>query len=240
MSNMQEAIKLISGRAPTPEQVNRVKAIAHELDIPNNDALMPILIMLDQYHGVFSELPKKMREASDTVAKNAADRSVEVVNLAVARAVSALGPKVGDAIVKVAKDINQVDRVKWIGGVVLLVALVFTVLGWLTHATGYSSGFETGKSAGYKAAADEKAMAAWANTDQGRLAYELAQAGSLETLANCSARGWRLSKGGCYPQSYMEGKDEKVSGWSVGKSANVTPARKINTSWLDYIFGGSA
>lgn len=237
MNDMQAAIKLISGRAPTPEQVNRVKAIAHELDIPHNDALMPILIMLDQYHGVFAELPKKMRDASDTVANDAANRSVEVVNLAVARAVSELGPKVGDAIIKVARDINQVDRVKWIGGVVLLVALVFTTLGWLTHATGYANGFETGKAAGYKTAADEKAMVAWANSDQGRLAYELAQAGSLETLAGCNGRGWKLLKGKCSPQPYKEDEKVMVAGWSVGKSAGGTPARQINVSWLKSIFG---
>lgn len=239
MADVRKAIGLISGGEPTPQQVQRVQAIAHSLDIANNDPMLPILVALDQYHGVFAELPKKMRDTSDTVAKDAASRSVEVVNLAVARAVSELGPKVGDAIIKVARDINQVDRIKWIGGVVLLVALVFTALGWLTHATGYSSGFETGKAAGYKAAEDEKAMVAWANTDQGRLAYELAQSGSLEMLAHCNGRGWKLSKGVCTPMPYAEGKEQFVANWKVGKSAGGTPARQINVSWLKSIFGSA-
>lgn len=240
MSNMRQAIKLISGGEPTHEQVNRVKAIAHELDIPGNDALMPILIMLDQYHGVFSELPDKMNKAAGNAAQNAADQSTTAVNNAVAKAVMSLGPQVGAAIVNVANDINKVDKVKWISGAVVLVALVFTALGWLTHATGYSNGFETGKAAGYKAAADEKAMVAWANTDQGRLAYELAQAGSLETLAGCNGRGWKLLKGKCSPQPYQEDEKTMVAGWLVGKSAGGTPARQINVSWLKSIFGSAA
>lgn len=237
MSDIRSGMKSISGNEPTPAQIARVIGIAHDFDIPKNDAMFPIMVMMDQYHGVFSELPEKMKKAASDAARNAADQSTAAVNAAVAKAVTNLGPQVGAAIVKVAKDINQVDRVKWIGGVVLLVALVFTALGWLTHATGYSSGFETGKAAGYKAAADEKAMVAWANTDQGRLAYELAQAGSLETLAGCNGRGWKLLKGKCSPQPYKEDEKVMVAGWSVGKSAGGTPARQINVSWLKSIFG---
>ncbi|MDH6186967.1 hypothetical protein [Polaromonas sp. CG_23.6] len=132
------------------------------------------------------------------------------------------------------------DQVKWIGAVVLGVALAFAGTAWLTHTSGYSSGFETGKAAGYQAAADEKAMAAWANTDQGRLAYELAQAGSVEKLAHCNGKGWELEKGTCYPYPVVEDKKSMVYGWPVGKSARGTPSRKINVSWFDSLFGSDA
>lgn len=241
MSDLKKIMKTISGNEPTPEQINRVMSIALDMDISKTDPMLPVLVMLDQYHGVFSELPKKMREASDTVAQGAASRSVEVVNLAVAQAVSKLGPKVGDAILKVAKDINQIDKMKWVGLLALTIAIVFSIFGWISHTTGFSSGFETGKAAGYKAASNEASMAAWANTEQGRLAYELAQAGNLEMLANCNGRGWRLSKNICSPLPYKDAKDEAmVAGWSVGKSASGAPVRKINVSWVDFIFGDAA
>lgn len=235
MSDMRQAIKLIGGVEPTPQQMQRVQAIAHSLGIPNNDAMMPILIALDCYHGAFSTLPAQAQAAADTAAKGAADRSTAAVNEAVARAVTNLGPQVGTAIVNVAKDINQVDKAKWICGVVVVVGLVFSLLGWLTHASGYASGFETGKAQTYQDVKDEKAAAAWANTPQGRLAFQLAQEGSIEVLAHCNGKGWKLSKGSCYPYPYLEGKSEMMSGWSVGKAANGNPSR--NVSWWGRLTG---
>ena len=227
MSDIPKAIKLIGGVETTPEQLRRVQAIAHSLDIPANDAMMPILVMLDTYHGIFSALPEKVLKAANAAAINAAAQSTEAVNTAVAQAVSNLGPKVGEAVVKVANDMNRVNKVKWIGGVVLGVALLLTAFAGFTHQTGYSSGFETGRAAGYKAAADEKAMAAWANTVQGRLAYELAQAGDLEMLAYCNRKGWQLEKGVCYPYGVMENQRLMAYGWMVGKSAKGVPARQM-------------
>ena len=227
MSDIPKAIRLIGGVEPTLEQLRHVQAIAHSLDIPANDAMMPILLMLDTYHGVFSALPEKVLKAANAAAINAAAQSTEAVNTAVAQAVSNLGPKVGEAVVKVANDMNRVNKVKWIGGVVLGVALLLTAFGGFTHQTGYSSGFETGRAAGYKVAADEKAMAAWANTVQGRLAYELAQAGNLEKLAYCDGKGWQLEKGVCYPYGVMEDQKIMAYGWVVGKSAKGVPARQM-------------
>jgi len=240
VSDTRAAIRLIAGVEPTPEQVRRVQAIAHSLDIPASDAMMPILIMLDTYHGAFSALPQKALNAAKAAAENATAQSTLAINTAVAQAVKDLGPEVGAAVVKVASDINHVNKAKWIGGVVLGVALLLTAFGRFTHQAGYSSGFETGRAAGYKAAADEKAMAAWANTDQGRLAYELAQAGNLEKLAHCDGKGWELEKGMCYPFSVMENQKNMTYGWSVGKSAKGAPARKTNVSWFDYLFGSAA
>jgi hypothetical protein len=184
--------------------------------------------MMDQYHGVFSELPEKMRTVADEVANALAGDTKDKVNNAVVDAIRQMGPQIDAALNDHAKALNQVDRAKWIGGVVLLVALVFTVFGWIAHTAGYSSGFETGNAAGHKAAENEKAMAAWANTNQGRLAYDLAMAGSLEMLANCNGRGWKLEKGACNPYPYLEGNVNMITAWFVGKSAGGAPARKIN------------
>lgn len=235
MSDIRQAIKLIGGVEPTPQQMQRVQAIAHSLGIPNNDAMMPILIALDCYHGAFNELPAKAQAAADASAKVAADRSAAAVNESVARAVTQLGPKVGDAIVRVANDIKQVDKIKWIGGAISSVAMVVGVFGWITHESGYSSGFEMGKAQAYQDAKDEKAAAAWANTAQGKMAYQLAQTGSLDELANCTGEGWRIFKNDegnwmCYPFMFPKTVDGKTGeyahGWSVAKSARGAPARK--------------
>jgi len=228
MIDIRKGMKSISGNEPTKEQIARITGIAHDFDIPKNDAMFPIMVMMDQYHGVFSELPEKMRTVADEVANAVASDTKDKVTNAVVDAIRKMGPKIDAALHDHAKALNQVDRAKWIGGVVLLVALVFTVFGWITYTVGYSSGFETGNTDGHKAAENEKAMAAWANTNQGRLAYELAMAGSLEMLANCNGSGWKLEEGVCTPYSHKEGEKTMLTTWFVGKSAGGAPARKIN------------
>jgi hypothetical protein len=237
VSDLRQAIKLIGGVEPTPQQMQRVQAIAHSLGIPNNDAMMPILIALDCYHGAFNEMPAKAQAAADAIAKSTVNKTTTELDGAMAKAITNMGPRVGDAIIKVANDINQVDKAKWIGGVMVVVGLLFSFLGWITHASGYSSGFETGKAQAYQDVKDEKAAAAWANTPQGMLAFQLAQAGSVEMLAHCNGTGWELSKGTCYPQPVAEGKTRKIYGWSVGQTATGNRARKISLSWWDHLVG---
>lgn len=70
MSNIREAIRLISGKEPTQEQVQRVQAIAHSCGFSASDAMMPILIALDSYHAAFSELPARAQQAADSIAEN--------------------------------------------------------------------------------------------------------------------------------------------------------------------------
>ena len=235
MGDIRNGMKTISGHEPTAAQIARVTSIAHDFDIPKNDALFPLFVALDQYHGVFSELPEKMRLAADAVAKEAAENTKHQVNLGLVAAIHKMGPQIGDALVDHAKALNQVDRAKWVGGAVVVVVAAFAAFGWITHATGYSSGFEVGQAAGHAAAADEKAMAAWANTQQGRMAYELAKNGTLEMVGNCNGRGWKLSQGLCTPKSYTEGKKVFITQWEVGPSASRAPTRKFKMSWWDYL-----
>ena len=235
MSDIRNGMKTISGNEPTAAQIARVTSIAHDFDIPKNDALFPLFVALDQYHGVFSELPEKMRLAADAVAKEAAENTKHQVNLGLVAAIHKMGPQIGYALVDHAKALNQVDRAKWVGGAVVVVVAAFAAFGWITHATGYSSGFEVGQAAGHAAAADEKAMAAWANTPQGRMAYELAKNGTLEMVGNCNGRGWELSQGLCTPKSYTEGKKVFITQWEVGPSASRAPTRKFKMSWWDYL-----
>ena len=235
MNDIKPAMKLIGGVEPTPQQVQRVQAIAHSLGIASNDPMLPILIALDAYHGAFSSLPAKAQTAANVAATGAAEQSKAAVNEAIAKAILNLSPQVGKAIDKVAHEVAGVGKVKWIGGVAMIAVLALTLSGWFVHATGYASGFDGGKAEGYKQAADEKAAAAWANTPQGMLAYQLAQAGSLEPLAHCNGKGWKLSKGICSPQSVTEGEDQMVYGWRVGQAAVGNPARKMNVSWWEHL-----
>lgn len=78
MSDLRSGMKSISGNDPTPERIARITGIAHDFDIPKNDAMFPILVMLDQYHGAFSELPNKVNDAVNNSVK-AAERAANLV-----------------------------------------------------------------------------------------------------------------------------------------------------------------
>ena len=211
MGDIRNGMKTISGHEPTAAQIARVTSIAHDFDIPKNDALFPLFVALDQYHGVFSELPEKMRLAADAVAKEAAENTKHQVNLGLVAAIHKMGPQIGDALVDHAKALSQVDRAKWIGGMVVVVVMVLTAFGWLVHESGKDSGYQAGFGRGYTEAKDEKAAAAWANTPEGKLAYRFAQTGSIASLAKCDKPGWYIEKGVCYVKQTSEG----IYGWRL-------------------------
>ena len=211
MSNIGAVSKLITGTEPTTEQVQRVQAIAHSLNIPSNDAMMPILIALEQYHGVFSILPSKMQTAANIAAQNAAAQSATAINQAVAKAVTNLGPQVGAAIVKVANEYEYANKIEWIAGVIIVTCVVLAGFGLWMHNIGVDSGFGLG----YNQAKDEVAAAAWANTREGLVAYKLARAvggeDNLLHLLKCDNPGWEHKKNICYPFAAKDG----TYGWRL-------------------------
>ncbi|HTP49076.1 MAG TPA: hypothetical protein VMK42_00135 [Anaeromyxobacteraceae bacterium] len=74
-------------------------------------------------------------------------------------------------------------------------------------------GFLLGGDYRLAAAQDENAAASWANTSDGRLAYQLAQGGDLKNLARCRGQGWTVEDGVCIPYATREG---KTYGWHLG------------------------
>lgn len=54
MADLREAMRLITGGDVSQERVQRVMAIAHALDIPQTDAMLPILVALDSYQATLS------------------------------------------------------------------------------------------------------------------------------------------------------------------------------------------
>ena len=63
----------------------------------------------------------------------------------------------------------------------------------------------------------------------------LAKNGTLEVVANCSGRGWKLSNGICWPLPYTEDQQQRVRGWQALKSSEDVPTRKLKISWWDYL-----
>lgn len=227
MADVHKAISLISGGEPTPHQVQRVQAIAHALDIPNSDPMLPILVALDQYHSVFSELPEKMKKAADAVAKEAAENTKYQVNLGLVAAIHNMGPQIGKALTEHAKALTHVDRAKWIGGTVILSLLAITIAFWSGHSAGHDSGkaeAATGAAwmttpagqAALEAYQKNPGVAEWANSKAAKAAFALSKT-DLVALAECNKPGWKKenkpdSSVLCVP--YAKSKNE-LYGWRI-------------------------
>jgi hypothetical protein len=126
VSDIGQAIKQITGKEPTPEQVHRIQAIAHSLDIRNDDPMLPILAILDIYHGAFSSLPANVAKACDEVAERSAKNASDQAQAKMNSAVALLVPTVEKAVAKAAKD--TVDRIQ-IGQSLFTIFLGLTALG---------------------------------------------------------------------------------------------------------------
>jgi hypothetical protein len=109
---------------------------------------------------------------------------------------------------QVAHDVAGRDRTQWLIGSFIAAAVILGGWGLLMNRMGYNEGVGVG----YSEAKDEKAAAAWANTPQGKQAYELAKSTDIDALANCSRPGWHIKKGVCI---VGQTSDKETYGWSV-------------------------
>lgn len=142
MANIREGMKLIGGTEPTPEQIHRIQAIAHSLDIPANDAMFPILVALDSYHGVFSRLPdevaKKNRKSAADSADHAAAQAQSKVNAAVADLIPSISGQLADAAGRAVRQAQAGKSMVTVWGAMGLVGLVFSI-GYFSGARELSS-----------------------------------------------------------------------------------------------------
>ena len=131
MPDLKAAMKLIAGREPTPEELHRIMAIAHSLDIPVHDAMFPILVELDTYHGIFSRLPgeiaRKTQKSAEDAAQKAAVLAQSKVNAAVADLIPSISGQLADAAGAAVRQAQVGRSMITIWGAMGLVGLVFSV-----------------------------------------------------------------------------------------------------------------
>ena len=198
-------MKSISGNDPTPEQIARVIGIAHNFDIPKNDAMFPIMVMMDQYHGVFSELPDKINKAVNNSVKSAERAADLIVNDAskkvqtiVAGSLEPLASAAFDKGVKQYIDLldseaTSAARFKTIIVAIATVAAVFVVgvmLGWTGGTWTQSDADATAIAA---AAVAQKTVAGQLAQKDAEAAVAIANLKTehAATIANLSAaKGW--------------------------------------------------
>lgn len=128
------------------------------------------------------------------------------------RAVTAIS-KAMEERVRIDATEARLSALKIGGTIVVAVLIMIAVIFYGSHRAIWQDGYATGATAAALHHDQQTIRASWANTHDGKLAYQLYLAGAIPILATCNRPGWEIRKGGtvCYP--YAKGKT--IYGWGI-------------------------
>lgn len=208
----KEVYKRLNGREATTEQVLKFERLVASLETTSSDAMLSVLVALDHYENLYSEIPQKINVAVEKslIEFNGAAKNQAVAALASAKA--DLSDAVNTVAQQVASDVSQKQKWQWASGSIIVSMICVGAFGLLMKRQGQEAGYNNGYSTAAAAAKDEKAAASWANSPQGQQALKLAQSGNLDRLIHCNGKGWKIEKGFCYVNPAPDG---LVYGWRL-------------------------
>ncbi|MFI3121954.1 MAG: protein mobE [Methylococcaceae bacterium] len=215
-SSLDDSFAKLLGRQPSDAERQELYRIRDALELKNNDALWLVLMALQYYQDQYERFPKAIAlAASETFA-----RFKETADTLIQASAEATKADLAKAVVKTAQDVAnhtaKKNMLKWAVGCLVVAFLAFGLFGWFLHSKAYDAGYNSGYGVGYMEAKDEKAAAAWANTPEGKSAYRLAQAGSINSLIHCTQPGWKIENGLCYPLSFTKNNGSaETYGWRL-------------------------
>lgn len=126
LNGLLEALRAISGKEPAPGDVQRLMALARVLGMRGDDGMLPILAVLDTYHGIFSRLPAEMQASAKAAADGAAEQAKARINDAVAHLV----PSVENAVARAAENaVGRVHAARSLWSVAVVVMILTAVFG---------------------------------------------------------------------------------------------------------------
>jgi hypothetical protein len=208
VSELDDSFALLLGRQPSDKERQRLYRARDALKLKSNDAVWLLLMALENYDALYSRYPALIAEAARDVTKNVRETALAQARAAAAETTKDLAHAVAAAATASAKKAAAAQMLKWAMGCFLAAMGCIATIGWWAHGRGLREGYAVGYEAARDRFENAAAMASWANTPEGQLAYGLAKAGSLRELATCSGHGWVERDGVCYPGS-------KTHGWRL-------------------------
>jgi hypothetical protein len=201
LGELDASFEKLLGRQPTDRERQRLYRVRDALNLKPTDAVWQLLMALEHYETLYEKMPALIAEAARDAMK--ATRAAAEAESKAARDATkrALMDAVHQAAIVSAKRAAGAELWKWICTAVILVSVAFGVVTGGAYGRGVTAGLTRGMAdarARYESAA---AAASWANTPEGRLAYDMARIGSLHDLATCSGRGLVARDGWCIVQA---------------------------------------
>lgn len=212
MSDLDDSFAKLLGRQPSDAERQSLYRVRDALSLKNNDALWLVLMALQNYQGQYEKFPQAIAQAAKDILVNFKETANATVKASAEAAKADLAQAVASAAQEVAHNTSAKQMFRWATGCFAITSLCICLLVWYMHSSGENAGYNSGYGVGYRAAKDEKAAAAWANTPEGQMAYRFAQSGELQRLARCHGKGWKAEKGTCYPHPVT---NEGTYGWAM-------------------------
>ena len=212
MNDLDDAFARLLARQPTDAERQRLYQVRDALDLKNNDALWLVLIALQHYDTMYARFPELIKQAAAQTLLEFQKTASSTLEATKASAKADLAKAAATTARDVARLAVTKQAAVWTSICISLCGLVFGGLGWLIYNAAFQTGYQKGYAAAYVIAKDENASASWANTPQGRSAYQLAQAGSIDNLIACDQPGWKIVKGVCYVRPIADG---SIYGWRI-------------------------
>lgn len=214
MIEIEDSFAKLLGRQPSDTERNQLYHVRDALGLQNNDALWLIIMALQHYQRQYELFPHAIAQAAKdslvnfkVVADATAKASVESAKAEMAQAVAQTAREV-------AHHVAGKESAQWILGCVVASCIAFGGFGLYMHYTGLESGFKNGYGTALEEIKDGKAAMAWANTPEGRLAYQFAQTTNFRELASCARPGWKVKEGYCLP---FTDQNNLIYGWQMPK-----------------------
>jgi hypothetical protein len=214
---LENSFHKLLGRQPTDKEIQSLYRTRDALGLKNNDALWLIIMSQEFQRGEYEDLSNKIETSVNKVLDKSKDAASAIAVAATEDAKFELAKAVGIAANKVAQDVATTKKFRWAAICFIVSLLALSIDG---GAAGWG-GYTTGLAKGYQMAQDQKAAAAWANTQEGQIAYRFAQTGDLKTFSQCSGFGWKSLKGVCYAFPGPAGADGQtwVQTWKIPPSS---------------------
>ncbi len=201
MNELTDSYMELLGREPTDEEKQQLYRVQKALRIKDNDSLFLIIMALEYYNDQYKKVPSLIHSATVQYMDEMKQSAEKIAVAAMEKSREKFIQTIQTASTEVAHKVAGRDRTRWIIGSLVAASLIISGWAYGMYQIGYKEG-----------SGESKAAVAWANTPEGRRAYELATVTDIDALARCSLPGWRIEKGNCYPGP---AKDKATYGWKI-------------------------
>ena len=201
MNDLTDSYKELLGREPTDEEKQQLYRVQKAMRIKDNDSLFLIIMALEYYNDQYKKVPNLIHTATVKYMDEMKQCADKIANTAMEKSREKFIQTIQTASTEVAHKVAGRDRTRWMIGSLVAASLILSGWAYGMYQIGYREG-----------SGESKAAVAWANTPQGRRAYELSNVTDIDALARCTLPGWRVEKGNCYPGP---AKDRAIYGWKI-------------------------
>jgi hypothetical protein len=200
VSELDDSFARLLDRQPTDKERQDLYRARDALKLHATDSVWLLLMALQHYETLYQKIPALIADAARDATKTARATAEAQAKAAHEETRRALMAAVHQAAVVSAKQAAGAQLRTWISvaAAVICIALVIVTVG--AYKRGSESGWARATNEARTRYENAATAASWANTPEGRLAYDLARVGSLHDLATCSGRGVAAREGWCVVQ----------------------------------------